>query len=141
MKKTLFAGLLIAAMMAFGFTGCKNNTDGSAPELEEYFWTENSKAVSGAKWDDPSSVPRLSEITLENPSTPKESVTHTFAAVVIFNDPDMDVVKLEVSKTEDFAELWDEADITQEYEGQISWWNGIYITSYRARHSVYQERA
>ena len=128
MKKSLFAGLLIAAIMALSFTGCSSNSDGTAPELEEYFWTEDSKAVSGAKWDDKTAVPRLTEITMENPSTPNDSVTHTFAAVVMFNDPDKDVVKLEISKTEDFAELWDEAEITQEYDGQISWWNGLYIT-------------
>ena len=120
MKKTLFAGLLIAAIMAFGFTGCSNgDKNGTAPEFEDYFWTNNEPG----EINDLSAVPKVKTITVDNGTT-------KYAEIIVFNDPDIDVEKIEYSLNENFeGELWYETDITQKYEDQITTFNGVSITS------------
>lgn len=126
MKKTLFVGLLAAAIMAISFTGCKNNANGTAPVLTEYFITNNDAVISADNLD---SLTRLHTLKFYRPSTPTSSRTTKYKEVVDFYDPDKDVVSVEFSLNSSFNTIWSESSLSQKYEYQLSSWQDISFTA------------
>ena len=127
MKKTLFVGLLAAAIMAISFTGCNNNADlGTAPVLTEYFITDNDTTFDANTFG---TVSRLHTLKFYPQNTAPADRTEKYQEVVDFNDPDLDVVSVEFSLTSSFEEIWSEQSITQKYEYQITNWKNTSFTS------------
>ena len=127
MKKTLFVGLLVAAIMALSFTGCKNNANGTAPVLTEYFITYNDAEITANTLD---SLTRLHTLKFYDSNTSAADITTKYQEVLDFYDPDLDVDSVEFSLTSTFNVLWgDPYPISQIYADQISSWKNTSFTS------------
>ena len=117
MKKTLFIGLLAAAIMALSFTGCKNNADlGTAPKLTDFFITTNSESsVSSTELN---TLQRITTVTTYPDNTPKDNATVKYREVLVYNDPDIDIVRIEFS-FDNFQTIITDDEFTQDYEYEI----------------------
>lgn len=126
MKKTLFVGLLAAAIMAISFTGCKNGPDlGTAPQLTDFFITNNNATVNSTTV---SSLTRITSVTVYPNGTDEDNATQKYKEVLCYNDPDKDIVKVEFSFNNFNTIIKD--DITQDYLNEIlSYQNQYYIES------------
>ena len=134
MKKllTISAVLLAAALV---FTGCSNpasssgdggSNKGTAPVLEAAFWTDNTAWGTGYETADdfPNRNAELKNSTYDA-ATKTYTEDYPFRFLLSFNDPDMDVIKLERSWKSDFSTLLDPYEITQKYEDQLTSWRDI----------------
>ena len=90
MKKTLFVGLLAAAIMAISFTGCKNGPDlGTAPAITD--------ACFVTKADD-SNIQHISDIVGKRQTTLHlKSIAYTFYCFATDNEQDIKNVLLSFS--------------------------------------------
>jgi hypothetical protein len=116
MKKTLFVGLLAAAIMAISFTGCKNNPDlGTAPTITGAFMmtSEDYDDKSIYLWDD----------ALTHAQTDL-SLSGDYRLAIKMEDPDKDIVEVVISKQITFDNWWHWTDLKYTSE---AFWTGLRI--------------
>ena len=114
MKKTLFVGLLAAAIMAISFTGCNNNADlGTAPTIKGAIFMTRSNYNNTYYWDD--AVP-LAETNL--------SLSSDYSLAIKMEDPDIDIVEVVISKEITFNKWWHWTNLKYTKE---AFWSGLSI--------------
>lgn len=116
MKKTLFVGLLAAAIMAISFTGCNNNVDpGTAPTIKGAFiMTSTDYADTTIQyWND----------ALTHAKTDL-SLSGDYCLAISMEDPDKDIVEVVISKEITFDNWWHWENLKYNNE---SFWTGLRI--------------
>ena len=116
MKKSLFVGLLAAAIMAISFTGCKNNVDpGTAPTITGAFM------MTSEDYDDESIY--LWNDALTHAQTDL-SLSGDYRLAIKMEDPDKDIVEVVISKEITFDNWWHWTDLKYTSE---AFWTGLRI--------------
>ncbi len=114
MKKSLFVGLLAAAIMAISFTGCKNNVDpGTAPTITGAFMMTSEDYESIYLWDN----------ALTHAQTDL-SLSGDYRLAIKMEDPDKDIVEVVISKQITFDNWWHWANL--KYTSG-AFWTGLSI--------------
>ena len=114
MKKTLFVGLLAAAIMAISFTGCNNNVDpGTAPTIHGVIILTQSDYENTNSWNN--ALP-LAQTNL--------SLSGDYRLSIKMEDPDKDIVEVAFSKEITFDNWWHWTDLKYTDE---AFWTGLRI--------------
>ena len=112
MKKTLFVGLLAAAIMAISFTGCNNNVDpGTAPTIHGVIILTQSDYENTNYWND--ALP-LAQTNL--------SLSGNYRLSIKMEDPDKDIVEVAICKNSSFDDYWHWTGLSWD---DVAFWGGV----------------